>query len=123
MFEFRRMNNVGVCAPAIKQMPATAATEYKIGEALVISGGKVAKATGTSKPEYICAEEGTGKDTISCYPVDEHSEYKTTVNGDGAVTVGAKYTIHTDSAQITTTTTGGVAEVVEVLTDGVVVRF
>ena len=43
MFKLKRINNTAVCAPAIKEMVATAAT-YAIGDALVISSGKLAKA-------------------------------------------------------------------------------
>ena len=41
--------------PVIKTLPTTASTEYKIGDALILSGGGLVKATGTTKPEYIAA--------------------------------------------------------------------
>lgn len=122
MFDLYRINNVRALAPSIKQIPANSALTYNVGEALVITGGKAAKATGTTAPTYICAETGTGLSEVSAYAVDGNTEYKTTVT-TGTPTIGAKYTIHTDSAQITDVTTSGVAEVVAVLSDGVVVKF
>lgn len=129
MFKLKRINNTAVCAPAIKQIAATAGT-YKIGEALVISSGKLAKATGTAMPEYICAQNKTASTTdanVSVYPIEKNQEYETTLAESGTVVLGSKVTIHTDSAQITTTTSNGVAEVLAVagsaLGDVAVVRF
>lgn len=121
MFELHRINNVRALAPTIKQIPADNATTYAVGDALVITSGKAAKATGATAPTYICAEKATGKTEISAYPVDKNTEYKTTAAG--AVVVGTKYTIGSDAASITTTSASGVAEVVSVAGSEVVVKF
>lgn len=121
MFEFYRINNVRAAAPTIKQIPANASVSYKVGDALVITSGKAAKATGTTAPTYICAETGTGKEEISAYAVDKNTEYKTTAAG--SVVVGTKYTIGADADSITTTSASGVAEVVSVAGTDVVVKF
>ena len=74
--------------PIIKQLPTTASTTYKIGEALVLTDGGLTQATGTTKPQFI---------------------WETTCAADAsAVKAGSKVTIHTDAAQVTATTTGGV---------------
>lgn len=123
MFDLYRVDNAAVCAPTTKQIPANSAVNYEVGDAIVITNGKAAKAGATAKPEYICAEKASGKDVISGYTVDSNTEYATTTTSETAPTVGAKYTLHTDSAQITGTTSGGVAEVVKVAGDKVVVKF
>ena len=100
--------------PIIKQLPAASAT-YNVGEVAVLSSGVVTKATGTTKPEYVVVEKGTKTtaDTVSVTPIYPDQEYVTTLSTAGSLTVGVAYTIATDSAQITATSTSGVATVVE----------
>lgn len=100
--------------PIIKQLPAAAAT-YNVGEVAVLSGGVVTKATGTTKPEYVVVEKGTKTtaDTVSVTPIYKDQEYITTLSTAGTLTVGVAYTIAADSAQVTATSTSGVATVVE----------
>ena len=132
MFEFLRMNNSAVVAPAIKQLQAANNTAYEIGDALVLAAGVVSKATGTTKPTHIAAQKypstaSAGK--IAVYPINSDMEFKTTFAADGsAIVAGNAVTIHTDAAQVTATTTGGVATVQEKLGTGasgtaVVVKF
>ena len=115
MFAYRKSTNVGN-APEIIQVPATAAEAFVVGEALTLSSGKATKASGTTKPEYICAEKKTAVtgDTVSCYLVEGNQEYETVTSADGALTVGTKYTIASDGLRVTATSTSGVAEVVAV---------
>ena len=126
MFGLFKMDKANT--PIIKQLPAAAAT-YNVGEVAVLSAGKVTKATGTTKPTYLIAEKGTKTtaDTVSVIPVYPDQEYITTLSVDGALTVGSKVTIAADGAQVTATTTSGVATVVEALgtTSGsaVIVKF
>ena len=122
MFKFVR-DEGGSFVPEIKQMPSTASVTYKNGDALVLSGGGLAKAGATAKPQYICAEDyvapATGQKNISVYPVLEGFEFDTTFAADGSsIKVGDKVTIHTDSAQVTATTTSGVFTVLEKLGSG-----
>lgn len=128
-FLFKRATNSAKLAPSIKQLAATSGVAYKVGDALGISSGKAVKVSGTAVPKYICAEAKTAgaSDEISAYLIDHNQEYETTLQTDGTLAVGVKYTIHTDSAQVTATSTTGVAEVISVegTTAGskVVVRF
>ena len=113
MFKYVR-DNGGRYEPVIKTIPANTAVSYNVGDALIITSGKAAKATGANKPEYICATTGTGLSEIAVYLVLPGQEYKTTFAANGtSIAVGAKVTIHTDAAQITATTTDGVAEIIE----------
>ncbi len=122
-------SNEGVL-PVIKEMPASAAT-YKVGDALIISAGKLAKTSGTVAPEFISAGAGTlvAGAPLAVNPVYEGFEYETTFATSGtSLKVGDKVTLHTDSAQVTATTTSGVAEIVDILGGGasgsaVIVKF
>lgn len=110
MFGFRRANNSGV-APTIKQVAANTAVTYAVGDALVITSGKLALAGSTDKPEYIAAQGGLGLDTLSVYQVNGDQEYETTLTGSGTLVVGSKVTL-SSAKEVTTTTTSGVAEII-----------
>ncbi len=99
-------------------LPATGSTKPDIGLALVLSSGKLAKASGTTKPAYICMMEapaavaaGTLIPVIKAEP-DIVFECVNSASLSG-VEIGAKVTIHTDGLQVTGTTTGGVAAIVD----------
>ena len=128
MFKYVR-DNGGANVPTTKTIPANTAVTYADGDALVITSGKAAKCGATVKPEYICASKGLGLSQVAAYQVLDGQEYKVPIYGDGtALAVGAKVTLHTDSAQVTATTTSGVAEIIEKCGSGasgteVIVRF
>lgn len=128
MFKYVR-DNGGATSPALKTVTANTAVTYKAGDAIVITSGKAAKATGTTKPEYICVTEATGVDEVACIQVLPGQEYEVPFAADGSALVeGAKVTIHTDGAQITATTTNGIVTIVRKLGTGAsgtkaVVRF
>lgn len=126
MFGLHKMDKGNT--PIIKELPASAAT-FNVGEVAVLSSGRIAKASGSTAPTYVVVESGTKTtaDTISVTPIYPDQEYETTLSTAGTLTVGDKYTIATDSAQITATSTNGVATVIEALgtTSGsvVIVKF
>lgn len=111
MFSFRRSNNTAVLAPTIKQVAANSAVTYAVGDALVVTEGKLALAGSTAKPEYIAAQGGLGLDALSVYSVDGNQEYETTLTGSGTLAVGSKVTL-SSAKEVTTVTTNGVAEVI-----------
>ena len=104
--------------PPWKYLPATGSTKPDIGLALVLSSGKLAKASGTTKPTYICMMEapaavaaGTLIPVIEVEP-DMIFECKNQASLNG-VNVGQAVTIHSDGLQVTGTTSSGVATIVE----------
>ena len=110
-FRFRKSNTKPE-VPVIKTMSTKASTTYKIGDALILSGGVLDKATGTAEPQYICAQNysapASGMEDIAVYLITPGQEYDTTFAADAsAITEGSKVTIHTDAAQITATITSG----------------
>ena len=99
-------------------LPATGSTAPSIGLALVLSSGKLVKASGTTKPAYVCMMEapaavaaGTLIPVIRVEP-DTVCECTNAASLSG-VAIGAKVTIHTDGLQVTGTTTSGVAAIVD----------
>lgn len=96
--------------------PVTGSLSIKVGTALAFSGGKLAIATGTTKPEYISMTEiasTTDGEDIAVIRVSDDTVYETELSvASSAIALGAKYTLDTNGEKITATTTNGVAEVV-----------
>lgn len=112
MFGLFKMDKANT--PIIKQLPAASAT-YNVGEVATLTGGVVAKASGSTKPQYVVVEKGTKTtaDTVSVTPIYPDQEYITTLSTAGSLTVGSLVTISADSDEVTATTTNGVAKVIE----------
>ena len=117
MFAFRKSNTHPV-APIIKTLPSKASTTYKLGDALILSGGFLDKATGGTKPEYICAcnyvAPAEEMEPIAVYLISPGSEWDTTFSAAAtSIDEGDVVTINTDAAQVTATATGGVAKILK----------
>ena len=100
----------------IEYLPVSAMTP-KFGTAMAMSSGKLALATGATRPQYISMVEKdaacTDGDIIPVIRVDSDIIFETTAQAAlTSVNLGDKVTIHTDGAQVTATTASGVAEVV-----------
>lgn len=104
--------------PIQKELPATAAVSYKLGDALAYgSDGSVVKATGATKPEFICASKDfTAKDGdfVVGQVIEEDMEFKTVFSAAAtSIKLGNKVTIGANGDTVTATTASGVAEVIE----------
>lgn len=104
-------------------LPTTASETYTDGEGLVMTAGVLTKVGATAAPTYICGEAyvapASGNRAILVYPVLPQHVYETTFAADAsAVGAGTKVTIHTDGAQITATSTSGVAYIYKKLGTG-----
>lgn len=101
---------------ALEHKLTAASGTYHIGELLYFSSGKLTKASGTTKPEYICMQEKVlaSDDILVCTVVRPDILYQTTnsaaLNG---IAVGNKVTVSSDGMQVTATTNSGIAEIVE----------
>jgi hypothetical protein len=119
MFEFAK--SVGnEKYPYVVKLPTTAGETYTAGEGLVVTNGALTKVGATAKPTHIAAKGYvaplTGNEDLEVYPVLPHYEYRTTFAADASsVAIGTAVTIHTDGAQITATTTNGVATITKKL--------
>ena len=96
---------------------AGALGEVEPGLALVLAEGKLAKCTGTARPDYIGMFHGTvaDGDILPVIRVHEETRFETenSVGNAGAVP-GARFTSDTTGTMITATT-GGAAEISEVI--------
>lgn len=112
-------------------MPVTGNINIDLGTALIAAGGKLALASGTNKPAYISACERTtttAGEIIPAVRANSDVVFETELSvANSTIAIGTRYTIHTDGNGITTTDTGGVAEVVSfdgtAVGDHVRVRF
>lgn len=118
--------------PGLEYLPCSAGTEYKAGQALVLTGGVATLATGATAPTHICFSAKTGKtdETVQAIRVLKGEVFEAPLSVDGsALKIGDKVTIAADSIKVTATTSSGVAEIVGFCTeakaagDGVLVRF
>ena len=102
---------------AFEYLEVTASETIVLGEALKLSSGKLTKCSGTTKPEFIAMQAVTSAPSGTRIPVIRVSDdtvYETTLQAEySAIAKGLKQTIHTDGLQITTTTTSGVAEIID----------
>lgn len=103
-------------------LEASALGACKVGMALTLTDGKLAKATATVRPSYISMFEGTvvAGDRIPVIRVLPDTRFKTQLSAAGtALKVGDKVTIDTTAMLATNTTTSGVLELVEILGTGI----
>ena len=100
----------------IEEHPCSA-IQPQVGMAMVLSGGLLVKATGTTKPTYICVTQRHAAvvqgELIQVTPCTAAAVYETEFAVAAAsIKLGSKVTIHTDAMSVTATTEGGIAEVV-----------
>lgn len=118
--------------PGLEYIPCAAGTAYLPGQALAVSAGTAALATGTTVPTHICTAKKTGADgeTVQAFRVLKGEVFEAPLSVDGsALKIGNKVTIAADGIRVTATTTNGIAEIVGFCTeakaagDGVLIRF
>lgn len=116
MFKIAKMRTLA--ERAIEIYEPTADEAIVLGEALVLTSGKLTKCAATATPEYIARSAGTNK-AIAVNRVLEEDIFETTFAADAsAVTEGSKVTLHTDGVQVTATTTSGVFYITKKLGTG-----
>lgn len=108
-------NDDGHVAPFVK-LPCAAITP-KRGMLMKLDSGKLAKASGTDKPEFLCVEEHAAAvsagDPVTVVRIEPDTEYETVFSAAATgLGPGDKVTIATDGLRVTGTTTSGVAEIV-----------
>ena len=126
MFTLRKIEGgrINVYEPLSYPVGTSAVTE---GQALVLSSGKLVKATG--KPTFIALASGAANAEIAVGRVEPNQIYEVPVTAaPTSLAVGAKVTVATDGLGVTATTTDGVAEIVDLngaiaANDTIYVRF
>lgn len=117
---FRPVSRPGMGELPFEYRQLTDAEAAALGEALVLTNGKLTKCGATATPQFIAAaaaSAATPGATIAVWRVDEVTQWTTQSNATVATTLeGSKVTLHTDGLYVTATTASGVFEISE--TDG-----
>ncbi|HBJ18270.1 MAG TPA: hypothetical protein DDY70_00780 [Clostridiales bacterium] len=120
MFRPVRILNAGTNVPEIFRLPATASTAYKAGDALVLTSGALTHAAATSKPTYIAAADtAAGESLVPVYAVTPDMIFEAPLSAaPTGLVIGSVVTLAVDSTGsnaygVTSTTTSGVATIVD----------
>ena len=99
------------------EMLTVGASDLAIGTACTVNNGLLVAATGTTKPTHITLAAGAKGKTIPCGRIESNQVYETPVVGENltSLKVGQKVTLSGDGTNVTTTTTNGVATIVDLL--------
>ena len=110
MFRLIKIENARINVPEPVFHEVTASEAVQLGEALVLTSGKLTKCGATAKPEFIamadCAADAA-KRLIPVARVEANQLYEVPVTAAPTSLV----TLHTDGMQVTATTTSGVVTV------------
>lgn len=122
MFNCKKIINGRMNVPETESLPTTASEVYAEGEALVLSGGKLTKASGTTKPTHISLADYTapasGQKDLPCYRIEKNMVFEVPVTFSETakeIVVGSKLTVATDGLGVTDVTTSGVVTVVDTI--------
>lgn len=115
MFKLIKIENARMNVPEPVFHEVKASEAVQLGEALVLTSGKLTKCGATAKPEFIamadCAADAA-KRLIPAARVEPNQLYEVPVQAAPTSLVeGSKVTLHTDGLQVTETTTSGVVTV------------
>lgn len=115
MFKLIKIENARMNVPEPVFHEVTEDEAVVMGEALVLTNGKLTKCVATVKPEFIamadCAADAA-KRLIPAARVEPNQLYEVPVQAAPTSLVeGSKVTLHTDGLQVTTTTASGVVTV------------
>lgn len=116
---------------SLEYVEVTTDETVALGEALVLSSGKLTKCGATTKPTYIAMGSVTSAPAGTKIPalrVSKEVIFETQLSvASASIAKGASYTLSSDGMKITATTSSGVAEVVgwegKAAGDKVFVRF
>lgn len=122
MFNLIKIVNGRINVPEPEYLPTTASEVYSEGEALVISSGKLTKASATTRPTHIAMKDyaAPAADSIELpvARIDNNMIFEAPVTYSAeakAIALGTKLTLATDGCGVTDVITGGVATVVDTM--------
>ena len=115
MFKLLKIENARMNVPEPVFHEATDDEAISIGEALVLTSGKLTKCAATATPQFIAMGQVGASDAnrrVAVCRVESNQVYEVPVTAaPTALKVGDKVTLHTDGLQVTATTQGGVITV------------
>ena len=124
---FKLKTSLSSTTPCTEYFYGTSGESFIYGEALTLSEGKLTKCTGTTKPAFISLGDVSCKDSKTFVPVMRVFDFyiftcPLTGDADG-LNAGDAVTIDSDGCGVTSQTSGGIAEIVEIGENTVSVRF
>ena len=99
------------------RLPSNAGIRYTIGEALILSAGRLTRCGATTKPTFMCCEDistpSSGSRDVLVEPITADMIFEVPFSEDPTnLTVGSMVTLDsTTGKQITATTSSGVATI------------
>lgn len=115
MFKLLKIENARMNVPSPAYYDVTAGEAVAIGEALVLTAGKLTKCGAQVKPEFIAMGDkaaGAEDRKLAVARCAANQLYGVPVTAaPTSLKVGDKVTLHTDGLQVTATTTNGVVTV------------
>ena len=121
MFKLIKIQNSGVNVPEPMLLKKPSTLVVKIGEALIITDGLLAKCPATTVPTHISLSDGVYGDTkVAVFEVNSNMIFETTVNADPTLLmIGQKVTIANapdgSATRVSATTASGVATIVDLM--------
>ena len=117
MFDLKKIINGRINVPETESLPTTASEVYVEGEALVLTDGKLTKASGETKPTHISLADYTAPESdqeeLPCFRITPEMVFDAPIEVSSKVpAVGSKVTLHTDGLGVTDTADSGVATIV-----------
>ena len=82
MFKLIKILSSGSNVPEPRKLPSAPEMTYKCGAALVLREGTVFNAMTDEVPVYICGENSSSGNPITCYPITADMIFETTIKGD-----------------------------------------
>lgn len=117
MFKLIKIENARMNVPEPEFLEVTASEAVEIGEALVLTSGKLTKCGATVAPQFIAMGIKTAADTnrtLAVCRVEKNQVYEVPVSAAPTSLVpGSKVTLAEDGLSVTATTNSGVVTVVD----------
>lgn len=119
MFRLVKILNGRINQGEPMRLPSNGGIRYTIGEALILSSGKLTRCGATTKPTFICCEDYSTPTTdnrdILVEPVTADMIFEVPFSEDPTnITVGNKVTLDASTGkQVTATITSGVATIID----------
>lgn len=115
MFKLLKIENARMNVPEPVFYQVTDDEAVSVGEALVLTSGKLTKCAATAKPEFIAIGHLGASDAnreVAVCRIESNQVYEVPVTvAPTSLKAGDKVTLHTDGLQVTATTTSGVISI------------
>ena len=123
MFDLKKILNGRMNVPEPEIHIAGENAVITPGMALTLAGGKLSKCAAMAKPTHISIGSGATDEKVAVFAVNSDMIFETEIPEELEAKEGDKLTLATDALGVTKTTTSGVAVIVAIESDRLLVRF